>query len=62
MELTEEQKLMQLGVYEGHKFQIEELSGRYYLDLNNKRIIDANNGIPVRGLYEHILDGTWHVK
>lgn len=64
-QFTDEQLFMQMGIYEYHRFRIKELEGSYMLDLNRKAIMDITNGFPgvvVNGLYEHLLDGTWHIK
>lgn len=60
---TDEQLFMQMGIFEYHRFRIKELDGLYMLDLNDKVIRDVTkgySGVVVKGLYEHLLDGTWH--
>ena len=62
--MTDKEKFEVLGIVEGIDFEIRELAGKYRLDLAKKVVYDVtfkkNAPKIVKGLYEHLLDGTWH--
>ena len=61
--MTDKEKFEKLGIYEGVPFKIRELTGIYIIDLSERRVLErvkANQNYVVKGLYEHLLDGTWH--
>lgn len=62
--LSDEEKFSRLGIKEGKTFEIRELTGLYQLDLEKSCVYEIvnKNKIKVNGLYEHLLDGTWHKK
>ena len=58
-----------LGIFEDTLFELRELTGKYMIDIPNRCVYEVNiyrtpNAATwrrrVSGLYEHILDGTWH--
>lgn len=67
----EKAKLEELGIHEMQVFRLQELTGYYVVDIfrrsayevsrrfqNKYGVLDDHKTVP--GLYEHILDGTWH--
>lgn len=68
----EKAKFEELGIRELHPFQLRELVGYFVVDCklrmgyevsraysNRYETLSSTKAVP--GLYEHILDGTWHV-
>lgn len=60
-----------LGIIEGKPFELVELGGYWIVDCINRRayyynceshLIRGVNRYYTPGVYEHILDGTWHRK
>ena len=54
-------RFKELGIPLGISFRIKELTGWYMVDTTVRQAFDTTNGkSAVNGLYEHLLDGTWH--
>lgn len=59
------ERFEQLGFKDGVPFQLLELSGTYRLDLGEYAVYDVSRhqkNQVVRGLYENLLKGKYHVK
>ena len=69
MLMDEREQFEKLGIIEGQVFQLKELTGFWRIDIENRVAWCYRNEYEVvrgkrervRGVYEHILDGTWHV-
>lgn len=58
-------KLESLGIPIGVPFEIQELTGWYKVDIDNRQVLETTHGranVPVPGIYQHLLDGTWHKR
>ncbi len=65
MREKEEKKFIDMGIIDGVSFEIEELKGRYKIDIDDRVAIDitvSDGGLRSRSIYEHLLDGTWHKR
>ena len=66
--MTKEEEVNQfrdMGITDGVSFEIEELKGRYKIDIDDRVAIDittSSDGLRSRSIYEHLLDGTWHKR
>lgn len=62
--ITDGEKFAAMGIIPGKRFELKELSGYYVVDIDKKQAIDVNiyPHVVVRGLYENLLRGCYHVR
>ena len=64
--MNDEKRFEFMGIHDGKIFEISELCVYYMLDLKEKKIFEVTEigtiKEEVRGLYDSMLRGDWHVR